>query len=214
MKRIKRIVFILAVLLAGGLNLHAQTENFNTWIEFEFEKEFLDKLEFSITPELRFEDQFKLDEYMIQGKLTYEAFSFLDLAAAYRISTEVKNKGNETYHRWAFDAQFKRDFARFEGSVRTRLTNYTDSSEEDPGTYFRPRAKVEYDIKNNKIEPFISYELFRNMTSAEWHKTRFDAGFSRDLGNLHRIKLYYRLHNYFGDKASVHILGIGYRLKF
>jgi len=52
------------------------------------------------------------------------------------------------------------------------------------------------------------------MTSAEWHKTRFDAGFSRDLGNLHRIKLYYRLHNYFDDKASVHILGIGYRLKF
>ena len=210
----KKILFLFMALLAGSMSLRAQTENFNTWIEFEFAKEFIDKLEFSITPEFRLEDQYKLDEYMIQGKLTYEAFSFLDLAAGYRINTEVKNKGNETYHRWAFDAQLKRDFNRFEGSVRGRLTNYTDSSEENPGTYFRPRAKVEYDIKNNKIQPFISYELFRNMTDAEWHKTRFDAGFNRDFGELHRIELYYRLHNYFDDKASVHILGIGYRLKF
>lgn len=210
----KKKVLLILVLFTGSMSLKAQTENFRTWMEFEFEKEFLDKLEFSITPEFRFADQFKLDEYMIQGKLTYEPFSFLDLASAYRINTEVKNNGNETYYRWAFDAQLKRDFSRFEGSVRGRLTNYTDSGEEDPGTYFRPRAKLEYDIKNNKIEPFISYELFRNMTSAEWHKTRFDAGFSRDLGNLHRIELYYRFHNYFDDKASVHILGIGYRLKF
>lgn len=210
----KKILFLIFLLLTGNIFVKAQTENFNTWLEFEFEKEFLDKLEFSITPEFRLEDQFKLDEYMIQGKLTYEPFSFLDLAAAYRINTEVKNKGNETYYRWAFDTQLIRDFGRFEGSARGRLTNYTDSSEEDPGTYFRPRAKLEYDIKNNKIQPFISYELFRNMTDAEWHKTRFDAGFSRNIAELHRIELYYRLHNYFDDKASVHILGIGYRLKF
>lgn len=210
----KRILFLFAMLLVSATQIKAQTENFNTWIEFEFAKEFLDKLEFSITPELRLEDQYKVDEYMIQGKLTYEPFSFLDLAAAYRINTEIKNKGNEKYYRWAFDAQLKRDFARFEGSVRGRVTNYTDSSEEDPGTYFRPRAKLEYDIKNNKIQPFISYELFRNVTDSEWNKTRFDAGFNRDLGDLHRIELYYRLHNYFSDKTSVHILGIGYRLKF
>ena len=210
----KRILFLIMALFAGSMSLKAQTENFNTWIEFEFAKEFIDKLEFSITPEFRLEDQFRLDEYMIQGKLTYEPFSFLDLAGAYRINTEVKNKGNETYYRWAFDAQLKKDFNRFEGSVRGRVTNYTDSDEEDPGTFFRPRAKVEYDIKNNKIEPYISFELFRNMSKAEWHKTRFDAGFTRNLGDIHRIGLYNRLHNYFTDKASVHILGIEYRLKF
>ena len=151
---------------------------------------------------------------MVEGKLTYEPFSFLDIAASYRINTEVKNKGNENYYRWAFDGQLQRDFNRFEGSVRGRVTNYTDSSEENPGTYFRPRTKLKYDIKNNKVEPYISYELFRNMTEAEWHKSRFDAGFTRDIGDLHRIGLYYRLHNYFDDKASVHILGIDYRLKF
>ena len=129
-------------------------------------------------------------------------------------NNEVKKKKDEIYHRWAFDAQLKRDIGRFEASVRSRLTNYTDSSEEDPGTTIRPRAKLEYDIRNNKIEPFISYELFRNLTEAEWNKSRFDAGFTRDIGDLHRIEFFYRLHNYFDDKISVHILGIGYRLKF
>jgi hypothetical protein len=210
----KILILVVLAALFNNLKLTAQTENFNTWIEVEFAKEFLDKLEFSITPELRLEDQYKVDEYMVQGKLTYEPFSLLDLAGAYRINTEVKNKGNETYYRWAFDAQLKRDFNRFEGSVRGRVTNYTDSSEEDPGMYFRPRASLEYDIKNNKIEPYISYELFRNTTEAEWHKSRFDVGFTRDIGDLHRIGLYYRLHNYFSDKTSVHILGLEYRLKF
>ena len=205
---------IALALLLSNLKLTAQTENFNTWIELEFAKEFKDKLELSITPEIRVEDQFKVDEYMVQGKITYEAFPFLDLAAAYRINNEVKNKGDEIYHRWAFDAQLKRDIGRFEGSVRGRLTNYTDSSEEDPGTTIRPRAKLEYDIRDNKIQPFISYELFRNLTEAEWNKSRFDAGFTRDIGDLHRIGVYYRLHNYFRDKASVHILGLEYRLRF
>lgn len=73
---------------------------------------------------------------------------------------------------------------------------------------------MEYDIKNNKIEPFISYELFRNLTESEWHKYRIDAGLTRNLGDIHRIGIYYRLHNYFTDKTSVHILGIDYRMKF
>ncbi|MFW6277429.1 MAG: DUF2490 domain-containing protein [Prolixibacteraceae bacterium] len=212
MKKVFALVVFAALL--GNLKLSAQTENFRTWIELEFRKEFLDKFSFSLTPEIRLEDQFKADEFLFQGKLKYELLPFLDLAAAYRINTEVKKKGNENYYRWAFDAQVKQNIDRFEAKVRGRLTNFSDSSEEDPGTYFRPRAKLEYDIKNNKIRPHVSYEFFRNLTEAEWHKTRIDAGFTRNLSDIHRIELYYRLHNYFSDKTSVHILGIGYRLKF
>jgi hypothetical protein len=97
--------------LFSNLKLAAQTENFNTWIEVEFKKEFLRDISFSLSPEIRLEDQFKVEGYLFQAKLDYDIFKFPKLFAAYRINTEVKNKGNETYYRWAFDAQLKRDFS-------------------------------------------------------------------------------------------------------
>lgn len=136
----KRIFFLCFTLLAVT-HLKAQTENFNTWIELEFRKDFLDKFSFSLTPEIRLEDKFKVDEFLFQGKLEYDIFKFLELSAAYRINTEVKKKGNETSYRWALDAQADQDISRFEASVRGRLTNYTDSSEENPGYLLQATGK-------------------------------------------------------------------------
>lgn len=210
MKPHKLLLFAAVFLVFSA---HAKTEKFGTWIELEFRKDFLKRFAFSITPELRLQDQFNPDEYLVQAKLTADPFSFLSLAGAYRVGTEIKNKGNEKYHRYAFDATFSQKFGRFEGSLRGRVTNYTDSSEDDPGTFIRSRTKLEYDLKGKKIKPFVSYELFHNATKNELHKGRFDFGFSRNLKGPHRIGLYYRLQNYFKGKPSIHILGMEYRLK-
>jgi hypothetical protein len=196
------------------LPVQAKTDKFGTWIEFEFEKEFLKRFAFSIAPEFRFQDQLHLDEYMVQGKLSYEPFSFLTMAGSYRLRTEVKKKDNHRLSRIAFDVQASRDISRFKASVRMRYTNSKDSEEDEAGSYLRPRLKLEYDIQGNKITPFAAYEFFHNITEKELHKYRFDVGFTRNIADFHRIGLYYRLHNYFTDKESIHILGIEYRLKF
>lgn len=210
----KHLLLLLTGILAATATSLAQTDNFNTWIEFEFRKDFLKNAEFSLTPEIRLKDQFNVDEYLLKAQLGYALFPFLDLAAAYRVNTEVKSKGNETSYRYELEAQLKKDVARFEASLRGRLTNYSEESADDPGTWFRPRIKMEYDIKNNKISPYTSFELFRNITDKTFQKWRLDAGFTRELGGPHRIGLYYRLHDYFSDKTSMHILGIEYRLRF
>ncbi|MBT3383744.1 MAG: DUF2490 domain-containing protein [Prolixibacteraceae bacterium] len=211
----KRIFILLFILFISVSITQAKTKKFGTWMEFEFSKELFEKFEISLIPEIRLEDDFTIDEYLIDVKFTYEPVKFLNFAAAYRINTNVKNKGNEISKRFVLDANAKQEFGRFEASLRTRYTNYTDVEEgESESNYFRPRAKLEYDIKGNKIRPFVSYELFRNTTEKETRKGRFDIGFTRKLGNLHRIGIYYRLQDYFDDSNSVHILGIDYRLKF
>lgn len=210
----KRILFIIIFFLIGTFTGFAKTEKFGTWIELEFRKDFLKKFSFSIVPELRFQDQFQLDEYMIQGKLSYDVFPFLSLAGTYRVGTEIKNKGNVSYSRFALDAQASKDINRFEVSLRGRFTNFHENDDENSSKYLRPRIKLEYRTKGKSIRPFTSYELFQNLTKKELQKSRFDVGFTRRLGDLHRIGLYYRLHDYFTDKSSIHILGIEYRLKF
>ena len=210
--KMKRILFVI-ILICSVLFVQGKTKKFGTWVELEFSKEFLKDFEFSVVPEVRFQDDYSVDEYMFDGVLSYEPLKFLKFSAAYRINTNVKKKGDETAHRLAFDVQVKKEIGRLEASLRTRFTNYTDQSDDDPGNYFRPRLKLEYDIKGNKIRPFTSFELFRNITSKEFQKERFDIGFTRKFGKIHRVGLYYRLQDYFSDRNSINILGIEYRLK-
>ena len=208
----KRLV-LLFLLICAIFSAQAKTKEFGTWIELEFSKEFLKDFEFSIVPEIRLQDDFTVDEYMFDGVLSYEPWKFLKFSAAYRINTNVKKKEDETTHRLAFDVQGKKDVGRFEASLRARYTNYTDQLDDVPGKFIRPRIKLEYDIKGNKLRPFASYELFRNITEKDFQKARFDVGFTRKIGKIHRVGMYYRLQDYFSVRKSVHILGLEYRLK-
>lgn len=210
----KRFLLIIILFLVGTYAGFAKTEKFGTWIELEFRKDFLKKISFSIVPELRLQDQFQLDEYMVQGKLSYDVFPFLSFAGIYRVGAEVKNKGNVSYSRFALDAQASKKINRFEVSLRGRYTNFSEASDENSSKYIRPRVKLEYRTKGKRIRPFTSYELFHNLTKDELHKSRFDVGFTRRFGDLHRVGLYYRLHDYFTYKPSIHILGMEYRIKF
>lgn len=210
----KRLVLTIFAVVFGVITAQAKTEKFGTWIELEFRKDFLENFSFSLVPEIRFQDQFKVDEYMIQGKLSYDVFSFLSVAGTYRLGTEIKNKGNVSYSRYALDAQASTDINRLELSLRGRFTNFSELDEEESSKYLRPRIKLEYKTKGKRIRPFTSYELFHNITTEELQKSRFDVGFTRRIGDIHRVGLYYRLQDYFTDKASIHILGIEYRLRF
>lgn len=210
----KRISLIIILFFVGTYAGFAKTEKFGTWIELEFRKDFLKDFSFSLVPELRFQDQFQLDEYMVQGKLSYDVFSFLSFAGTYRVGAEVKNKGNVSYSRFALDAQASKNLNRLELSLRGRYTNFSELDSENSSKYIRPRIKLEYRTKGKRIRPFTSYELFHNLTKDELHKSRFDVGFTRRFGDLHRVGLYYRLNDYFTDKPSIHILGIDYRIRF
>ena len=210
----KRLILFLVILLLLPVAFQVKAQDFGTWIELEFEKEFLKDFEFSLVSELRMENQFELNEYLWEGKLTYKPLSFLSLESSYRLGTEIKKDKNQSYTRFAFDIDVSKEIERFETTLRARYTNSAESGNEEPGQYFRPRVKVEYNIKGNKITPYTSYELFQNITEKELTKNRFDVGFTRDIGDLHRIGLKFRLQDYFDDKTSVHILGLDYRLSF
>jgi len=212
MKRFLLSVFIF--LLCFSL-VQAKTEKFGTWIEVDVTKKFLKKFEFSFIPELRLQDDFTVDEYIFEGKLGYEPFKFLGFAAAYRLSTNVKKNEDEVSQSAVFDVTGKTEYKRFTGSLRARFTNDTDGGDVPwESYYFRPRAKLAYNIKGKKIEPYVSYEVFHSFREKEYYKGRFDVGFSRKFNKKHEVGLYYRLNDYFSEKSSIHILGINYGFKF
>jgi hypothetical protein len=207
-----RVIAIVLFFLIGILSVQAKTDKFGTWLEIELTKKLFKKFELSFIPDVRLQDDFTVDKYQFDVKLGYEPFKFLSLAVAYRNKTNVKDKGNETTNRFVFDAAVKEGFGRFDASLRSRITNYSDDRDVKT-TFIRPRIKLVYDIKGNKIAPYTSYELFRDLGEKEWQKSRFTVGFTRKLGKLHRVGIYYRLQDYFSNRNSINILGIDYRFK-
>lgn len=214
----KRLLFSGILLIVCINTVFARTESFGTWIEFTIKKEFLKDFEFSFIPEFRLKDDFTLDEYILEGKLGYEPFKFLEFAASYRYNTNIKNKGNVVSNGIVFDVTGKTDYKRFDGSLRTRFTNDLDAGDiliiQMDNWFFRPRVKIKYNIKGIKIDPYISYEAFYDITLNEWFKGRYDFGASRDFGKHHEIGLYYRHQDYYYNRNSVSILGINYEFKF
>ncbi len=211
----KRLLPILIISVVFTFAANAKTEKFGTWIELTFTKKFLKDFEFSFIPEIRLQDNFTVDEYIFEGKLGYDPFKFLGFAAAYRLNTNVKKNENEISHSAVFDVTGKTDFGRFKGSLRARFTNDTDGGDVPwESFYFRPRAKLAYNIKGVKIEPYVSYEVFHSFRENEIFKSRIDAGFNRKFRKKHEAGLYYRLNDYFSDRNSIHILGINYGFKF
>ena len=209
----KRLLFILIILCLGTTSLFAKTDKFGTWVELTFTKKFLKKFEFSIIPEVRFQDDFKVDEYIFEGKLGYSPLKFLDLSTSYRYNTNVKSKGNEVSNNVVFDATGKTAYKRFDGALRFRLTNDFDSGDTQ-AFYFRPRVKLKYDIRKVKIDPYVCYEVYYNTKDKDLYKGRFDIGATRKITKKQKIGIYYRYQDYFTKPKSLNILGIDYGLKF
>lgn len=111
-----RLLIVVLLFFIGISSLTAQDNEFETWLELEFTKTFLKKFEFSLIPEIRWHDDFTIDKYQFDGRLAYEPVKFIELAAAYRIKTNVKNKGDEVTHRLVLDAKISKNFNRIETS--------------------------------------------------------------------------------------------------
>jgi hypothetical protein len=211
----KRLVLLVFILIVGFSVAYSKTEKFGAWIEVDVAKKFLKNFEFSFIPELRLQDDFTVDEYIFEGKLSYEPVKFLDLAVAYRYDTNVKKSDDEVSQSAVFDVTAKTEYKRFKCSLRARFTNDTEGGDVPWSSYyFRPRAKIAYNLKGIKIEPYVSYEVFHSFSEHEYFKGRFDVGFSRKFGKNHEAGLYYRLNDYFSEASSIHILGINYGFKF
>ncbi len=216
--RIAILLFTLLCISSG----YAQEANPSTWFEMELSKKIAKNLKFEFNPELRMFGGFEMDTYILEGGLSYKLHKYLTVAGYYRYENEWKYKnstgafkGQVASNRVAFDAKSGFELNRFDFQFRLRYTNGADfdQSTDDRASYFRYRAKVDYDIKNSKLVPYVSVEAFHDLIAKEIDKMRYTAGVSYPVGKRNELSLFYRLQDFNSDKNSMDIIGIGYSLK-
>ena len=219
--RIRISLLILAILF--NFFSYAQTDP-STWIELGFSKKVIKNLKVEFNPELRLFGDFKMDTYILEGGLSYKLHKYLTIAGYYRYEKawDYKKstgayKGQVASNRIAFDAKSGFDLNRFDFQFRLRYTSGADFDQttDDKASYFRYRAKIDYDIKGSKFAPYVSVEAFHDLILDHVDKVRYTCGLNYPLSDHHELGLFYRLQDYSeADKSSTNIIGIGYSLKF
>ncbi|HEY3371615.1 MAG TPA: DUF2490 domain-containing protein [Prolixibacteraceae bacterium] len=201
-----------------------------TWIEVGVSKKIIKNLKLEFNPELRLRGDYQLDTYILEGGLSYKLHKYLTLAGYYRFENQYdykKSTGEYKYqlssNRFAFDAKSGFELQRFDFSFRLRYTNGADFDQTtaDKTSFFRYRAKVDYDINGSKLTPFASVEVFHDLIIKQLDKARYTAGLAYPINKHHEVNMYYRLQDYYEPtgyigikKASLHIIGLGYSFDF
>jgi len=192
-----------------------------TWLELEFSKKIIKNLKVEFNPELRLASGFEMDSYILEGGLSYKLHKYLTVAGYYRFENEYNYREKREIYEWessnrlAFDAKSGFNLKRFDFQFRLRYTNGADFDQttSERASYFRYRAKVDYDIKGSKLIPFISAEVFHDLILKEVEKSRYTGGLAYPINKNNEISVYYRLQDYTDTKTSLDILGLGYSLK-
>lgn len=218
----KNKIILLAIAVLFTFSGYTQSEP-STWVELEFSKKIIKNLKIEFNPELRLFGGFEMDSYILEGGLSYKLHKYLTLAGYYRYENEYNYREKRQIYEWepasrlAFDAKSGFELKRFDFQFRLRYTNGTDFDEttDDKASYFRYRAKIDYDIKGSKLAPFISVESFHDLLLKDIDKTRYTGGLAYPINKSNELSLFYRLQDYSeADKESMDIIGVGYSLKF
>ena len=210
--KMKTKITLLFLLLLTVIKLFAQ----NTWVETEISKNLTKKLQLSFAPEVRFSNQFSIDEYFIEPSLEYEFNKYFQLGDGYRFGFDVNNKHeHEAFGRFHFDAKTGLKWNNLQPKFRLRFTNSDDFGDENStANLLRYKFELEYKLKKWKTEPYVLYELYQDLDANEFNKARFETGINYKINKRNQVGAYFRTNNYLNSNKDMrNIIGFSYKLK-
>ncbi|MDG1046546.1 MAG: DUF2490 domain-containing protein [Bacteroidia bacterium] len=187
MKVIINYVLILTIFISLPLFSNAQDgtyhtiRDFETWSSINLRYKPTNNIKLSLSQQLRLKDNSStMDVYFTQLGLDYKLANFLSIGFASRLITENddqgKIKGNESHLRWQADLEFNHSVSRFAFKYRIRYQNKDELQKTTDEIKKTIRLKVAstYNIKNWKLDPTLSAELFNGITNNDGiYKARY-----------------------------------------
>lgn len=214
MKKYKLMLILCAFFLSSLITIAQDVDNkFESRTAIKLTYNPIKKLKLSLSPELRFDENISLDEYLVEAGASYKLSKMFILGANYRfIANPRETKETEYYSRFAFYAMMKKKYGDFSPSLRFGYSNYSDDDEE-MDNYLRYKASIKYDIPKNKITPLISVEAFHNLSTKELYKMRYAVGADYKLFKKNYIGIRYKFDYFRTQYKNRHIVSLEYKIK-
>ncbi len=217
---IKREILVISFSLIFSLvtsYVSGQENEWNSWTNISLTKNINKKLSVSFSPEVRFTEQFKVDEYFFEAGLDYKLFKFLYVGGSYRyIVNERETKSTEYFGRYSLDVTGEYSLKKLDIQLRTRYCQYNDFDAEDDSNdpFLRYRLKLKYNISKSRITPIVAMELFHQLNDNEINKTRTTFGLDYKINKAQKIGVKYLVQNYLDEDYLKNILSLEYKITF
>ncbi|HBL73737.1 MAG: hypothetical protein A2W90_13010 [Bacteroidetes bacterium GWF2_42_66] len=224
----RRFIFLFGVLilLAGTSVSFAQTDDFGIWMSVGAEKK-IDKWTFELEQELRtMENSGEIERIGTMVGLDYKLLKPLKVGLSYQFITlnDLENEDMQPRHRINMYAQGKYEWHRFTFSLRERFQlTYKDETERtykmNPKWSLRSKLKIDYNIPDSPISPFVSFESFYQLNNPDKNKfdgLRYSAGGRYKINKHHGIELFGLVDKEINTKNPVQrfVLGTAYVYSF
>lgn len=208
-------LLLMSLSLATYKACSAQHDNMSNEYRTSFQLKYkiIDPIKISIEPEVRFDEDFSVDESMISTALEYSPLKLCSLGTEYRfIRNERKKKEAEYLHRFAIYSDFSKKIYRFQPELKIMYTNY---SEDEPTNenYLRTKFTIEYNIPKIKINPYIGYESYYLLNEKTFYKNRYMTGLDIRLFKKNRVKLTYKFDDHLKEYKYKNIFELNYMIK-
>ncbi|MEO9569829.1 MAG: DUF2490 domain-containing protein [Polaribacter sp.] len=223
-RSIVKFMLIIAMLFVG--KNYAQTDaDLALWNTVGVEYKLNNKWSFGLEEQFRLkEDISAVDNYFTQLSADYKLFKGFSVGLGVRFIRDNDNKGNiqgyENHFRYQFDVMYKHEIKDFKIGYRLRYQNKNELGiSYDEGDYanqnIRFKTSLEYNIKNWKLDPKFSAEIFNKFQEGEengFNKYRLTLGTDYKTKNFGKIGVFYRyqkeLNVDFPDSSN--IIGLKY----
>ncbi len=225
-KRYRRVLFLFALFTVLSNRTKAQTEydtivvaDLESWTSAEFKYKFNSKFDFDIAQNLRL----KKNSSQLERTFTQVGFNFkpnknFKFGIGYRFIWEQKSSSIQTEHRWNVDGAYKFEVGELSGQTRIRFQNGKEFplSENFADKHLRLKLKLDYNIKNWKLDPEFSSEIFRavgNESTKNFDKVRFTLGTDYKFNKQHSISIFYGIEKDLNETypKTTYLVGIGYK---
>ena len=236
-----RILVFLAVTSFSFAQDSTTVSDYESWVNASVEKSFLKKkLKLGLTQEFRFDDNsMRLDNFFTELEGSYSFYKGFSIGLAYRYIRNQKKSGDINEQRINADLSYKHKLDRFRLGYRFRFQRrdqlgFKKSEGDHAILKYRIRLKVDYNIRNWKLDPYISMEAYiaqetntinyiESITETErvsgFEKFRFTLGTQYkiakflEIGGFYRIEREFKSYQLFYNTPATYYIG-GLKLMF
>ncbi|MGB1120527.1 MAG: DUF2490 domain-containing protein [Saprospiraceae bacterium] len=196
---------LLAAICTNGQTIEEDFTDVELWTAVGFKYDFHKRFSFELEEQFRLKDNLStFSQLFTEGTLTYDPGKVdflkpleLSLSGRHitRNDTKGKQQGIEYFFRYNLDADYELDFNRFSVGYRFRFQsrNQLGISELEgdiPINDIRHKVSLEYNIKDWKIDPKLSFELFsRNDDQTTYEIARYRVRLGSDYSFVKRQDL-------------------------
>ncbi len=219
------VVTWILLLLSGSLK--GQENDYGGWFSLDVSKDIFPGFTLELEQEARLFKNFgEWNRHSTSISGDYAFTRWLKGGAGYMLifNHKVKRDVWETRHRYLFYLQGKKKLGRFKVSLRERFqsTFVKEETLDYQGfefvnrDYLRSRLKADYDIRNNKLEPYVSAEIFYSLHKSggnEINDMRYTVGAEFPIGSKLDLDTFVRLDQEMNVKKPVSLYVVGVTLK-